>query len=76
MKYFYRIFHNKRTPIYVSKKCITPFNLSITDLYNHEIAVGDCSDITRAIYRLQSNSCQSHQNTPTLRVRRLKCEMV
>jgi len=37
---------------------ITPFNLSIADLYNPEIAVGDYSDITKAIYRLQSNSYQ------------------
>jgi hypothetical protein len=36
----------------------TPFNLLITDLYNHKIAVGDCSDTTKVIYRLQSNSCQ------------------
>jgi hypothetical protein len=36
----------------------TPFNLSIADLYNPEIAYGDLSDITKAIYRLQSNSCQ------------------
>ena len=36
----------------------TPFNLSIADLYNPEIAVGDCSDIKKAIYRLQSNSYQ------------------
>ena len=43
---------------YSGECCYTPFNLSIADLYNHEIAYGDCSDITKAIYRLQSNSCQ------------------
>jgi hypothetical protein len=47
----------------------TPFNLSVADLYNPEIAVGDFTDITKAIYRLQSNSCQitSKYADPSLR---------
>jgi hypothetical protein len=58
------------------RRFITPFNLSIADFYNPEIAYGDCSDIKRQFIGYKVTVTKSHQNTPTLRCRRLKCEMV